>query len=291
MVTRSHGESSGSDFLTRPRSAPRLLADALGLLLRHYDYLARRSVFFFVALLVGVIGAPLVFPGVFREPASTLVAPPKITQYLFFLGLAESQLLVAVAATCLGSPKDRGVLATRVATSFMSVALASFLKWLGVQVGVMALLAQLSLVITRPAMAASRWLAVEGVLLLAFAVGVVIFVRYFAIPATVVLEGKEVGRGAFKRSADLARGEWRRILATLGVSWLALLALQVGSRALVLELFREPLTAEVVAVLVSMLTYPYIGTLAALLYFDVRTRKEGAAGATAMVLEVPDARG
>ncbi|HJR62469.1 MAG TPA: hypothetical protein VJ803_02110 [Gemmatimonadaceae bacterium] len=275
-------ESAGREFLTRSRTAAGLLADALRLLVRNYDVLARRSAFFFVALLVGVIGTPLLFPELAREDRTTIFEPPKVTQYLFFLGLAEAQLVVAVTARCLAWPRERGILSARVAASFLSVAMAVFLKWLGVQIGITALLAQLSLLVRRPAMEASRWLILEGALLTVIAIGVVVFVRYFAVPATVVLEGKDVGKGAFTRSARLAVGMWPRVLGTLGVAWLALLALQVASRAIALRVAGDVLTAEVVAVLVSMLVYPYVGVVATLLYFSARARQEGAAGATAI---------
>jgi hypothetical protein len=275
-------ESAGREFLTRPRSAAALLADALRLLVRNYDYLARRSAFFFIALLVGVIATPLLFPELVREDRTTMFEPPKVTQYLFFLGLAEAQLVVAVTARCLAWPRERGILSARVAASFMSVAMAAFLKWLGVQIGVTALLAQLSLLVRQPAMAPSRWLILEGALLAVIAIGVLVFVRYFAVPATVVLEGKDVGKGAFKRSVQLGAGMWPRILGTLGIAWLALLVLQVASRAITLRVAGDVLTAEVVAVLVSMLVYPYVGVVATLLYFGARTRHEGAAGATAI---------
>ncbi|HJU64816.1 MAG TPA: hypothetical protein VJ596_04030 [Gemmatimonadaceae bacterium] len=285
-MTSSPGEHAGRDFLTRPRSVAGIHADALRLLARNYDYLARRSAFFFVALLVGVIGTALIFPNLSREETDALFGPPKVTQYLFFLSLAEAQLVVAVAARSLGWPIERGIVSSVLMARFTSVALSSFLKWLGVQIGVLALLAQLSLLVRQPSLEPSRWIILEAALLAAFLMGLAIFVRYFAVPATILMEGKDVGRGAFTRSAELARGMWPRILATLGVAWLVLLALQVASRAVTLRIAGDELTAEVVAVLASMLAYPYVGVVAALVYFDARTRRDGAAAATAIVLPI-----
>jgi hypothetical protein len=97
--------------------------------------------------------------------------------------------------------------------------------------------------------------------------------RYFAVPATVVLEGVGVLKG-LKRSAELSRGFKRKVLGTLGVPLCLLLIMQLVMQAVTGALPGPAIIGFIVDQAVSVIAYPIISIIATLLYYDARIRKE-----------------
>jgi hypothetical protein len=95
----------------------------------------------------------------------------------------------------------------------------------------------------------------------------------FAVVPVIVLENKGVS-AAFDRSRDLSRGVKWHVLATLGLVILIRLVLQFGA-ALVATLIPMMAIQHVIAAAVGIVIYPLVGITEALLYYDIRIRKEG----------------
>lgn len=126
-------------------------------------------------------------------------------------------------------------------------------------------------------------LAVGVGLLLLLVPGLYFLAKYFAIPATIVIEGRS-GSGGLARSADLSDGLKGHILKTLVLVWiiyivLAVVATLVAAGLAGALLSSSPSLGAVVLQLVSaaftILAYPVISVTQTLLYYDARIRKEG----------------
>jgi hypothetical protein len=116
-----------------------------------------------------------------------------------------------------------------------------------------------------------------------YAVAVLAFV-----PQTVLLEGRGVG-SAFRRSQDLARNDWGRILGVILLTGLVTSLLSFGLGAMIAIAFeilpaggdsaaqvtQEQLLNQAAQSVAGLLIGPLHGIALTLLYFDVRVRREG----------------
>lgn len=103
--------------------------------------------------------------------------------------------------------------------------------------------------------------------------GVIAFVRLFAMPAAVMAEGASASE-SWERSSELTRGFTWHILATLGVAyiifWFAVFGVSFG---LAVAGASDRLL-EAANSIVMVAVYPFVGVVSALLYIDLRVRKE-----------------
>lgn len=226
----------------RPRSAPELVDAAIQLLRRHYAQFATLGA---IAFLPSVLVQIYTAYGM-RE------AGPQVGRIFFFLvvtwlwqAIMEGAIQFAAAEAYLGNDVGVDGAVRHAAARTPPLLNAVFVKWMAIWFGLI-------------------FFIVPGVLL---------FARYFAIPATVVIENMN-GRDALARSRRLAEGQRGRILATLGLGWLLYAAVWVGVY-LLLAALAGAVAAQVVTVIVLMFVYPLLGILGVVLYFDVRIRKEG----------------
>lgn len=102
------------------------------------------------------------------------------------------------------------------------------------------------------------------------------FARYFAVPQAMLFERTGIRRG-LARSRQLAKGEKWKILKTLGLIWLIVMAATAT-----VDLMMQPdpgdapsMLSQLLGSLVSMIVYPLVPITATLLYYDVRIRREG----------------
>jgi hypothetical protein len=103
--------------------------------------------------------------------------------------------------------------------------------------------------------------------------GVILFARYFAIPATIVLEDNGVG-DALRRSRELAAGMKGRIAVILFSALFVYLVLYFSVMAAISGLTRSTVVAQGLMMVVSVFVYPLYFILTTLLYYDARIRKE-----------------
>ncbi|MGH7720722.1 MAG: hypothetical protein ACREON_17985, partial [Gemmatimonadaceae bacterium] len=103
--------------------------------------------------------------------------------------------------------------------------------------------------------------------------GLLLYARYFAVPATVVLEDNDVG-GALRRSRELASGMKARILGVMLLPWIGYFVIYFTVAAVVTSLTSSTVVAEGAMMVVSVFVYPLFFILGTLLYYDARIRKE-----------------
>jgi hypothetical protein len=96
---------------------------------------------------------------------------------------------------------------------------------------------------------------------------------FFAVVPVVVLEGRGPF-AAFDRSAELSKGVKWHVLSTLGL--IVMIRLLVAAGVLIVAtMLKERTLQYIISGAVNILIYPLLGIAEALLYYDVRIRKEG----------------
>lgn len=202
-----------------------------------------------------------------------------------FSSLADAAIVVGVSSSYLTGHADPGRALRQTLSRFSTVLLAVFAKWFIVAVGFMiaAMVASVASVLMIGASASAglgpgATLLGGGVMLLLILMSLPIatyfYARYFAVPATVVLEGVGV-RAGLKRSSELSHGMKLRVLGALGLPTIGLVVLQFVVQ-LVLRLLPGPrIFSFLIEQAVTIAIYPVLGVITTLLYYDARIRKEG----------------
>ncbi|HUF25695.1 MAG TPA: hypothetical protein VMM18_01840 [Gemmatimonadaceae bacterium] len=106
--------------------------------------------------------------------------------------------------------------------------------------------------------------------------GIIWFTGLFAVPAVVVLEGKGFS-ASLMRSSDLARGNRRRILLSLGLTLLVIIALQSALQLLFGGFMgtRNPVLTTLVTNAFAIVAAPISAAVLTMAYYDARIRGEG----------------
>jgi hypothetical protein len=121
-------------------------------------------------------------------------------------------------------------------------------------------------------------IAVGVVTAVAVAAGVVGFLalvaRYVNVTAAVMLEGARAVE-AVRRSRALSDGSVKRIMALLVVVFGLLAVLWVTLLIVLATVFQSPVLASAIMTVATMPLQPVFGCVFALLYYDLRIRKEG----------------
>jgi hypothetical protein len=239
--------------LERPRDAGALLRDSFVVYIRHFwTFLALGALVVVPSeLIVSGIGLEQLTSGYDSTPTFAEAAIPAVVSYLVVAPLITAICVYALQSVAAGgSPKAREAI-VRGFESFSPIFFAVLLAALGILVGAI--------------------LIVPGIYL---------FVRWYFVPQTVVLEGSH-GPAALRASGGLVEGSWWR---TLG-----LIVLVNVVALLVAVVFTAPFTAgadradraiwaligEIVA---SSLVQPFGALFSTLLYFDLRQRRRAALG-------------
>lgn len=225
-----------------PRSAPQLVDAAVHLARRHFAQFA-------------VLGAIALLPSVVAQIYNSYVlgqANVRLGRILLVLALTllwrslvDAAIQFAAAEGYLGRPVGVEQALRHALARPFAIVQAILAKWAIVWIGLF-------------------FFIVPGILL---------FARYFAVPATVVIE-RLGSAAALERSRQLAEGERGKILATLGLGWLLYVAIAIAL-TLTFSGLAGVFAGQVIAGIFIMVVYPVLGILAVLLYFDVRIRKEG----------------
>jgi hypothetical protein len=226
----------------RPRSAPQLVDAAVQLARRHFGQFA-------------VLGAIALLPSVVVQIYNSYVLGQAnvrlgrifliLALTLLWRSLVDAAIQFAAAEAYVGRPVSVEQALRHALARSLAILQAILAKWAMIWIGLL-------------------FFIVPGILL---------FARYFAVPATVVIEGLGPG-AALGRSRRLAEGERGKILATLGLGWLVYVAIAIAL-TLTFSGLAGVFVGQVVAGILIMVVYPVLGILTVLLYFDVRIRKEG----------------
>jgi hypothetical protein len=107
--------------------------------------------------------------------------------------------------------------------------------------------------------------------------GVIAFARLFAMPSVVLAEGATAS-DSYQRSVDLTRDSMGHILATLGVAYLIFWVVGIGMSMAAdfggALIGMPPAGGAFLAETLMIGLYPFVGVVSALLYIDLRVRKE-----------------
>ena len=134
----------------------------------------------------------------------------------------------------------------------------------------------------------AKWIIVIIGFFLAIIPGFYFLTRFFAIPAVALFEDRGVG-ASLGRSSQLAIGQKWRILGTIALSWLILVAISIAMSMIVLIIMAiafakrgpEAMTpsSSLLTQLPSLFAYivglPITVIVHTLLYYDARIRQEG----------------
>lgn len=120
---------------------------------------------------------------------------------------------------------------------------------------------------------ASPALGVAAVVGVMFA-SLYLLVMWAMTTPVVIMEDVKVGT-ALERSANLTKGARLRIIAIFGVLWALVWAAMMTVAFAGTLVLRSPVAAQLVSNLISVVTYPFIAVLLAVVYFDLRIRNEG----------------
>jgi uncharacterized membrane protein len=104
--------------------------------------------------------------------------------------------------------------------------------------------------------------------------GVIAYLRYFAVPAVVVLEGRR-GPDAMARARQLSSSEKGKVFLTWLPVLLVYFALYITVFTTAAALTGSVTVSSVASTVFSIFAYPLVGITTAVLYYDVRIRKEG----------------
>jgi hypothetical protein len=100
------------------------------------------------------------------------------------------------------------------------------------------------------------------------------YARFVNVTALVMLEGLGVG-GALKRSSALVRGSLGRTIGVVAIMWVLYLVVYLSLWAVAALFVRSMEVSSNVATALAVAAYPFLASLLALLYYDLRIRREG----------------
>jgi len=265
----------------RPRLATEIVDAAFQLYRRHFGALLSLSALAFgpfIALQLLVLGGEAVDP-----TAGDAAGAGVVLLFGWLVGsLLEAAIVVAVSNSYLHDEPDVASALRRTRSRFFAVLFAVTAKWFLITIGfvVAMFVATIGAAITMigtggPAGGAAGAVIVAGVVvLLSVPVALYFFASYFAVPATVILEGLGVGAG-LARSRELSKGSKMRVLGALGIPMLAYLIFRMVVAGVATFLPGPPLIGYLIDQFAMVVAYPLMAVIATLLYYDTRIRKEG----------------
>jgi hypothetical protein len=260
----------------RPRGVPELIDAAFQLMRRHYVQLLVLAAMTYLPLfgIFIIVGAPMAMttnPDDFSGGAFAL----------FFLAMPFLAAWYAVgsAAMLLGASEayqGRDV----VPGQAMSTALKRWWPIIKASLAKLALIyvAFLAVTIAGALLAAALGFLLGPfgflVILPAFVFPLLVWARFFAVPAVTILEGLGTGE-SLSRSSTLSEGFRWKILGTLVVAYLIIGAIGMGAWAVTFLIVKNMVFAQIANTLLSLLGFPLVSTIIITIYYDMRIRKEG----------------
>lgn len=236
----------------RARSVSELVDAAVQLLRRDYLTYVMIMAMAYVPYMVLLMFSGVLDPERAMNPTASSLSVIYISGLLWFT-LIDGVITIAASEAYLGGRIDTGAAFRQSVARFGSLLIAAIVKWVSIIVGIILLIAP----------------------------GVYMFARFFAIPATVVLE-KLSPFAALGRSATLSKDLKWHVIKTLGLVWLIYLVLYLaiglmaGGGAAMSGTISPTmlLVSQVVGAAFTILVYPVISIVQTLLYYDTRIRKE-----------------
>jgi hypothetical protein len=240
--------------LARPRDISALFGDAVGVYLRNFRafVLLAAAIVVPVQLIVSGVGLEQLTAPYDDSLSPAEVVIPTAVSFLVVAPLITATCIHALFAVAGGGALRAGQAITAGFEAFTPIFLAILLAAAGIALGLVLLIVP----------------------------GVFLAVRWFFVPQAVVIEGSR-GPAALRRSAEVVKGFWWR---TFGIVLLANLAATLPGLVVTIPFAALAEQADRAAwsmagaILVEIVTTPFIALLATLLYFDLRARRPVTAG-------------
>jgi predicted neutral ceramidase superfamily lipid hydrolase len=254
-----------SDLSFRPRSATEIVDGTFRLYREHFVSFLTLSTLTYLPIIALVI--PILWV-VTRAPDNTAVIGFLVIAlgavFLFWYPVMWGALMLSVSERYLGRSIETGEAMGRAFGRFGPLVGSWLAKWFVIFLGF-----------------------ILGFFLLG-APGFYLVTRWFAVPATVLLEDRGVAE-SFRRSSQLSAGQKGRIFGTLCLSWLILFGISIAVSMVVMTILiavvatRGPDamggTSSLLTQLPSLFAYilglPITVITQTLLYYDARIRQEG----------------
>ncbi|HEX5436962.1 MAG TPA: hypothetical protein VFW98_07380 [Gemmatimonadaceae bacterium] len=267
----------------RPRSSSEILDASVQLLRVHYAPLLVLSAIAWVPrLVVSVTGKAYVRPALGVGASVTTLVLVLVAMAWFVI--AQAAMLVAVSDIYVGGGANPARALRAALTRPGAIILSVLAKVILIAVGL--LIAGIGMGVVAALVAGVGSAMPRGIALVLVGVGIGaaifagvwwslrMFAFYFAVPATVVLE--QLGAGAaLTRANQLARGSALRIVLTLVLLYIIYLAVLALLGAVVYLAFHGFVLTQTLVTVFALFVYPIIPVVTALLYYDLRIRKEG----------------
>ena len=264
------------------RSVSELLDASVRLTKAHYKpLLALSAIAYIPVILVGLV-APQPIPGEELTPEQTeqlfrsvlyLIIP------LLWYVIAWTAMIVFAAGAYTGRETTAGAALRQVLRRTPTLLGATFLKWLVIlAIGVVLILIS-SMLLGAVTVAAGGTAAVTiimGVLIAVVTLAIVFILtaRFFFVGTAVALESAGA-RQSVKRSAALTRGETWRVVKAIVLFYVLIIAVWLTLYAVGGIFTDNPIINNAMGQLSFIFTFQLIPTVTALLYYDLRIRKEG----------------
>lgn len=248
-----------SDPLYRPRGASEIVDGTFRLYREHLVPLLTLSALVYLPFIAAMIPLLRAMEQIATNPQSFMgMVLPIVLVGIFWYPVMWGAMTVSVSERYLGREIDAGDAIKRAFGKFGSLVGSVILKWIIIMFGFFLLI-------------------VPGFYFIA---------RLFAVPATVLFEDNGVGR-ALGRSGQLSIGHKGRILGTMVLIWLILIALAVAISMVLgiivgLAVLRgsevsssSSLMMQLPSMIANIFTMPILVIAEVLLYYDARIRHEG----------------
>jgi hypothetical protein len=269
----------------RPRTGTEIVDASFQLYRRHFRALLTVN---------AIVYAPyVILEYIFRGELYGDVAPSAALLLVPLVGLmigsfSEAAIVLAVSNSYLQGEPDPTAALRGTLRRFGTILIAVFLKYLLIGLSmivglfvimfplVFLLIAVRGVIPADDLVLAGALGLLAGVIALLGALPIVLYVfaRYFAVPATVILEGLGVGAG-LGRSADLSKDFKRKVCGTLALPYVLLIIIQLTVMFVAEQLPGPAILSFLVTQLPSLVLTPILAVIATLLYYDARIRKEG----------------
>jgi hypothetical protein len=261
-----------SDLAFRPRSIPEILDAAFGILRRHYGQFVVIAGCLYLPLIIlqiatGAMGAGPGDAGAAAGLGALYLA--LLAAYVVWTPVAEAAMLVATSHAYRGEEVSARDALAFVLAHWRPIIGASLRKAARVFAWAIPLLVSVGLIGVSPMFA----LVAVPALFVFLIGGAMAYIRLFAIPATVVFEGLR-GAEAMERARRLAEGERKKVFWTLVAVWMVYFAIFLAVQV-PFTLVGGETVGQVAGSVLSIFIYPMAGITPALLYYDVRIRREG----------------
>ena len=250
----------------RPRSTSELIDGTIRVVRANFGTLIPLALVGALPMIVLLGMFPLIMTGAVPEMSIFAVMGGLSIVWLFWFPVFEGATVHAVSEAYLGRTASAGASLRFAMSRYGSVLGSVILKYAGSVALPALIVAFLSLFLPAPAV---------GMLIVVAGVAVIlIFLRLSLLPATVLMEDNGFTDGV-RRSISLTDGHKGRIFLAMLLIYIIWIAIyMVFYFALALAFVGAPFVGMVLGQIVGALGYPLFWTLTALLYFDLRIRKE-----------------